>query len=256
MTETLTEEQQKRNFEAWKEHIQPTARARKREYGIREHDLDLRLKDLKPYDGSPVPLQKQQQIIDAVRSRINEGWAFFGLPGVGKTTLATGLFHQAAMCRLLDEHNAGCRVLPASLWRITARALCQQAQDRATHSADPGGEDFMFADPAELARAQRKIVSRERIERAANFELSQQERLRPSLFIEEWDKVGLTDFRRETPFDILDAMYTSNGQLVITSNLSWADFCATFGETSWRVGKICNICRIEDVNKPEIIAKA
>jgi hypothetical protein len=244
VTETMTEAQK---FSAWKERVQPTARTRKREWGIRERDLDLRLATLKPFDGNKIPLQKQQQIIDTVRTRINEGWAFFGLPGTGKTTLSNCLFHQAVMRRLLDEETME-GVLPASLWRITARALCQQAQDRATHSND-SADDFMFGDPGEMFRAQQRVVSRERIERAHKAGLT------PSLFIEEWDKVGLTDFRRETLFDILDCMYNVNGQLVITSNLTWPEFCSTFGGTSWRLNKICNICRIEDVKEPEIIAK-
>jgi hypothetical protein len=162
--------------------------------------------------------------------------------------------------RLMMEADVNGRVLPASLWRITARQLCQQAQDRATHSGDSGGEDFMFGSPADLIKASRKVVNRERIERAVNWDLPENVKadglkLVPSLFIEEWDKVGLTDFRRETLFDILEAMYCCDGQLVITSNLSWDDFCATFGQTNWRLNKICNICRIEDVNNPVIVAK-
>lgn len=248
MTETMTEEQK---FFAWKDSMRPTAQARKQGYGVR--DLDLCFKAIKPFAGSPVPLPVQQKIIDAVRARQNEGWAFFGLPGVGKTTLADCIFHQAVWRRLLMESASGSQVLPASLWRITARALCQQAQDRATHAND-SAEDFMYV-PGEMMKAQRRIVSRERIERAHNTDLWDGQKLQPCLFIEEWDKVGLTDFRRETLFDILDCMYTCNGQLVITSNLTWADFCATFGGTNWRLNKICNICLIEDVNKPEIIAK-
>jgi hypothetical protein len=110
-------------------------------------------------------------------------------------------------------------------------------------------------DPHEIMRKARARVDRRTIERVSRGSDGFVGGLRPHLFIEEWDKVGLTDFRRETLFDILDAMYQVNGQLVITSNLTWPDFCATFGETNWRLGKICNICRIEDVNKPEIIAK-
>lgn len=247
MTETMTEEQQRQNFMAWVEDSQPRARSLKREWGVRERDLDLRLKNMKPYKDSPVPLDKQRLVIDAVRSRLDEGWAFFGLPGVGKTTLANGLFHQAVMRRLLDEHDRG-YYLPASLWRMTARGICQQAQDRLMHAND-SAEDFMY-DPAEMARTQRRVISPERIERARNAGLT------PHLFIEEWDKIGnVTDTRRDTLFDILDCMYRVEGQLVVTSNLTWEEFCATFGQTSWRLNKICNICRIEDANKPEIIAK-
>jgi hypothetical protein len=244
MTDTMTEQQQ---FDAWREEIKPTAQAKKREWGVRERDLDLRLATMKPYEGSPLPLDKQRLVIDAVRSRITEGWAFFGLPGVGKTTLANGLFHQAVMCRLLDEKERGW-YLPASLWRMTARGICQQAQDRLIHAND-SAENFCY-DPTEMARTQRRIISPERIERARNAGLT------PHLFIEEWDKIGnVTDTRRDTLFDILDCMYRVEGQLVVTSNLTWDEFCATFGQTSWRLNKICNICRIEDVNKPEIIAK-
>ncbi len=240
MTQQLTKAE-------WIELVKPEAQKRKRDWGIRDRDINLRLADLKPYAGSPVPLDKQAKIVSTLRDHIDEGWAFFGTPGVGKSTWATGLFHQAVMNRLLDENNHHGEVLPASLWRITARALCQQAQDRATRSGE-SSDDFC-GDPGELFRASQRVVSRERIERA------HKRGLKPHLFIEEWDKVGLTDFRRETLFDVLDCMYNVDGQLVITSNLTWPDFCATFGETNWRLGKICNICRIEDVDKPEIIAK-
>ena len=215
MTDTMTEEQELDRYRADLRRFQrdkhSTAQALKQLWGVR--DLYLCFKTnvntehdqiIAPSPASRVPLQKQQQIIDAVAALRNEGWAFFGQPGTGKTTLSNALFHHAAWYRLMDENAAGGRVLPASLWRMTARAICQQAQDRATHSND-SAEDFMW-DPAENMRAQRRIVSRERIERAHNAGL------KPHLFIEEWDKVGLTDFRRETLFDILDCMYNVDGQ--------------------------------------------
>jgi hypothetical protein len=98
-----------------------------------------------------------------------------------------------------------------------------------------------MGDPAEMFRAQRRIVNRERIQRAVDAGL------RPRLYIEEWDKIGeLTPTRMVTLFDTLDAIVAAKGQLVMTSNLTWPDFCATFGQVNWRIERHCNIVQLFD----------
>lgn len=198
-------------------------------------DIELTGKNIRPSDLSKLPFEKQQGLIDLIRANYHQGFAFFGDPQTGKTTMSNLLFKAAIIERVIAEHERGSFITPANVWRITARALCQQAQDRAMGR---DRDDEVMGSPGELFAAQQRIVSKERIQRAVDAGL------RPRLFIEEWDKVGLTDFRRETLFDILDAIYSAKGQLVMTSNLKWDEFVATFGDTSWRIEQNCFVVEL------------
>lgn len=197
-------------------------------------DIELTGKNIRPSNLSKLPFEKQQGLIDLIRGNYGQSFAFFGEPQTGKTTMANLLFKEAVLRLVNFELEMKGVCFPAHVWRITARALCQQAQDIAMR-VDP--EEGCFT-PGEMMEKSRRIVNRERIMRAhmAGF--------RPRLFIEEWDKVGLTDFRRETLFDVLDAIVGVKGQLVITSNLTWDDFVATFGETCWRIDQNCFVVQL------------
>jgi hypothetical protein len=144
-----------------------------------------------------------------------------------------------AQTRMCHEAQTGFSNPPASVWHVTARALCQQAQDRAT-GRDETENEFQFASLGELAAASSRIVNRERIQRAVSAGL------RPCLFVEEWDKVSGTQFQLLSLFDTLDAITSAKGQLVLTSNLTWADFAAAFGGTSWRIELNCWIVEMFD----------
>ncbi len=52
---------------------------------------------------------------------------------------------------------------------------------------------------------------------------------RPSLFLDEIDKLVPTEFKLNRLGEIIDAIYANNGQLVATSNKSASDLVAKWG---------------------------
>jgi hypothetical protein len=48
------------------------------------------------------------------------------------------------------------------------------------------------------------------------------------LFLEEIDKIAYQKFKTDTLFELVDAMYENNGQLVFNTNLTLAEFEAQF----------------------------
>ena len=52
---------------------------------------------------------------------------------------------------------------------------------------------------------------------------------RPSLFLEEIDKVSYTKFKTDCLFELFDAIYENNGQLVFNTNLTPVEFEEQFG---------------------------
>jgi hypothetical protein len=199
-------------------------------------DVEITPANIQPSKLSSVPLEKQAKLIDAVRMHLSDSWAFFGAPGTGKTTLSNMLFKAAVIQDIFSEMSSGNQSLTPHVWRITARELCQQAQDRAT-GRDLVDEDTIV-DTQALMKASARLVNRERIQRAVNAGL------RPRLFVEEWDKISATPFQMLSLFDVLDAIIAAKGQLVMTSNLTWDEFCAMFGQVNWRIQQNCYIAQL------------
>lgn len=191
---------------------------------------------------SSIPMEQQQKLIDRIKEHPGDSYAFFGPPGTGKTTLANMLYKIMICMNLYGEMVEG-KEKPWTTyqWRITARELCWQAQAALT-GQDVVDEDYIDPlSPIERRDACRRIVNRQKIQQAVNASL------KPHLYIEEWDKIGeVTNTRLLTMFDALDAIISAKGQLVMTSNLTWTEFCQTFGQVNWRVEQNCYVVQLFD----------
>jgi DNA replication protein DnaC len=65
------------------------------------------------------------------------------------------------------------------------------------------------------------------------------------LFLEEIDKVKLTDSRVGNLFEVVDALYENMGQLVINSNLTPEEFQSQFGsEFARRISEMCKVVNL------------
>lgn len=62
------------------------------------------------------------------------------------------------------------------------------------------------------------------------------------LFLEEIDKVELTKARRDILFEIVNAVYDEEGQLVINTNLTKEEFADVYGaEFVRRIKEMCTV---------------
>lgn len=65
------------------------------------------------------------------------------------------------------------------------------------------------------------------------------------LYLEEIDKVSMTDARTNNLFEIIDTLHEEEGIVVINSNLRPEEFTNVFGEQfTWRLGERSNIINL------------
>lgn len=202
--------------------LQKAARA----YGLHEKYYTTGLPRLMPSELSALSVENQKVLIAKVQSDPDAGWAFFGPPGTGKSTLSAALFMRQLNHVYLNKQFVNFPVSgPMSgLFRITARQLCEDAQDYVMGRYEDGRDWF---GPHGKRTIYAPIVSRARIMQA------KQNGLMPRLFLEELDKVGMTDFRRDTIFDVINAVHECQGQLVVNSNLTLREYADIFGKAFW-----------------------
>jgi hypothetical protein len=115
------------------------------------------------------------------------------------------------------------------VWRITAKDLLEQFRRYECGSTNT-----------------QPLVSRRRINSAVK------EGRIPHLFLEEIDKVKGTDFKLNSLFEVIDALYEQEGQLVLNSNLTPQEFSIAFGsDIERRIAEMCTVVDLFD-NKGEL----
>ena len=183
-----------------------------------------------------VSLEKQQTIIDSLRRDPECGWMFFGPPHAGKMVWTTALyahnlfrfFMGTRVSADTDRTKVNDRL---AVWRIKAKALLDQYAEWSMKrfDKDPYG-DYCAVEPD---------ITPEKIRKYRRLGV------RSKLYLEELDKVSLTDARANNLFEILDAMHEEEGVVVINSNLRPEEFTERFGEQfTWRLaanGKVINL---------------
>jgi DNA replication protein DnaC len=178
---------------------------------------------LEPSPKSRVPLQRQQEIMDDLRAQSDQSVAFFGPPGTSKTTWMTAMYAQ--MCWW--ESGQSLATTGSLVYRYTTKALLEQFTQWQTRT---GKEDEFIPAPR---------MSRERIEKVSRLGAKMH------LFLEEIDKVKLTDSRVGNLFEVVDALYENMGQLVINSNLTPEEFQSQFGsEFARRISEMCKVVNL------------
>jgi chromosomal replication initiation ATPase DnaA len=70
------------------------------------------------------------------------------------------------------------------------------------------------------------------------------------LFLEDMNGGDVTLTSRAILFEVVNALYENEGQLVITSNLTPAEFKRQYGEDLfWRIAKHCTVVNLFDEDK-------
>jgi DNA replication protein DnaC len=198
------------------------------------HDRFVRLETLEPSDTSQLTRRQQLQMLEQLRESPGASYAFFGPAGTSKTTFCVALY-QHALAHACRGHewetrtkNYTTELLYPHIWRISAKALL---------------DEFVMYATSDDKRNNEPTITRRKIEQAAR------RGRKPHLFLEEIDKVVYTQYKTNSIFEIFDAMYEHEGQLVFNSNLPLAKFEALFGEETGpaMVRRVSEMCQVYDL---------
>lgn len=192
------------------------------------------LSNLQPTDKVAASIERQQEITAMLRAKPDASYAFFGPAGTGKTAWLMALWAENAYRWMQEAARRGLTTKWFPVRLITARKLLDQFNDwtlRKNEYIDPES-DRMPVDPPD--------INREKIERWSA------QGVKPRLFLEELTKIGReTETRRTNLYDVIDAVYTHEGQLVIACNLTPQQFEEEFGDVLARriseMGTIVNL---------------
>lgn len=173
---------------------------RKREYAkkvVPERFWNVRFKNLKPSGLAKLTEDRQQRVIDVLKKDPLGSYMLLGPTGVGKTHLLYALVNEAIDAR-------------RTVYALTASELL-----RAAREAEIGNTDF--------------IVDVGKLERTS-------ERGTVHLFVDEMDKVKLTEYAQLFLFDIVNYCYNNPNRVKfsITSNLNPNAFEETYGPAFFR----------------------
>jgi DNA replication protein DnaC len=183
---------------------------------------------LEPSPASTLPLERQTKLLKLVRENPDDGYAIFGAPQTGKSTVAVGLY-----AKVLYRELRTAELIPGyrnPVRRLSSKTMLDQQQAWAMRNLSAGMDD----------ETPEPEVSRDRIIRC--FE-KQGARFR--LFLEEIDKVRETEARRSNLFETLDTLHGCMGQFVMTSNLTPQQFSESMGgDFMHRVTAMCKIVNL------------
>ena len=168
------------------------------------------------------PPELQRQIIASLRADPDGSFAFFGPSGYGKTTYLAALWHRAVK----EGKGRGC--------------FYQQ-----THDLVRELRNYEF-DQEDAPHVCRQVI-RETV--ASRF--------RPRVFLDEFDKLNVTDFARNSIHELVDQLYqladgTPHGvQFVLATNLDRDEFMDVWGSNILR--RVESICGTVFDFFPEIV---
>jgi DNA replication protein DnaC len=178
---------------------------------IPERYLGVSLYDLAPSSLSKLSMARQESEIAFIREHKEDGFFFMGPAGTSKTTFAIALYRDYLSTLFRQQWKGSADTLyvgPQGIWRINGDSLLRQFHEKATN--------FEAKEPDVTAG---KIRSEARSKR------------RPCLILEEIDKSKMTDFRANTLFALVDALYECGGRLVLTTNLTPTEFGGMFANS-------------------------
>jgi DNA replication protein DnaC len=180
---------------------------------VPRHYRHLLMETLAPSDKSRLPFAKQVEVINQIRAEPTKSYAFFGPAGTSKTTFCVALFEQALWDNPYNCGSTFSRPVQRSIWRKSTKYLLDEFVAYSTGKEVNGK-------PAKIPSVNRRVIDELGRRGIAS---------RPHLFLEEIDKVAYSKFKTDTLFEILDAIYENEGQLVFNTNLTIPEFEAQFG---------------------------
>jgi hypothetical protein len=172
---------------------------------------------LQPYPASPVPIERQEEVIAALKANPDKSYAFFAPACAGKTVFATALFSEMLYRQFTRSH-------PHRNWfpvrRISAKSLLDQhtrwLNGRHPENLEPDVTSRKIAEATKAGQTYR-------------------------LFLEDANGED-SAARRAALLDVLNSLHENEGQLVITSSLTVPDFRREYGENLfWRIAQRCTV---------------
>jgi hypothetical protein len=185
----------------------------------------LTLSALQPYEGTAdvVSMEKQATIIQMLRNRPDAGWLFFGPPRAGKTTWTTALYAANLFRFFMGEDRATIKNKTA-VWRVKAKTLLDQHTEWSIKRFDKDEDGAYPAEEPDVTMG--KIIKYRRLG------------VKSKLYLEEVDKVNMTEARNATLFEIIDCLHEEEGTVTLNSNLTPEEFTQRFGEQfAWRLNE-------------------
>ncbi|MBX6361927.1 MAG: ATP-binding protein [Acidobacterium ailaaui] len=177
---------------------------------IPERFAEARLDTLAWSPKSKLPREQQETIIEFVKKHPEDSFLLMGEPGTGKTHISIALYCAALEKSMREQFLRG--DIQSQVWRISATVLLQQHIAWDTRNI----HDENSATPS-------PVVTERMITAAA------QKGYRPSLFLDEIDKIVPSDYKLSRLFEIIDAVYAHNGQVVATSNKTVNQLASKWG---------------------------
>jgi len=193
----------------------------------RQHTLN----SLQPYEGtaSVVSLEKQKAIIQMLNHDSDSGWLFFGPPHAGKTVWTTALYAENLYGFFIGtstyvESDRSKIKNKSAVWRVKAKTLLDQHTVWSMKRFDKDEDGAYCTDEPDITVE--KIVKYRRLG------------VKSKLYLEEIDKVNMTEARNANLFELIDTLHEEEGVVVINSNLTPEEFNARFGEQfTWRLAE-------------------
>lgn len=176
-----------------------------------------RLKTLNPHPDlerwGAVP-ELQARVIGLLNQSPDDSYAFFGPTGVGKTTYLYAIYQHAVQVQL------------RACWCVQMPRLVSDLRA------------LEFGTEKEPCLCRRMIQD------------AQEENLRPRIFVDEFDKVNVTDFALNSVGELVDTIYNFSGQdgkgvqFVMATNLNRQEFVSVWGNHILR--RIEEMARVVD----------
>lgn len=176
------------------------------------HFQFVHLRRLEPIELKNLTAAKQRSCIAAMRKNSPDAsYAFFGPNGTAKTTYCVALYRQGLLLNM-DSYWRNPKHVQGNIgiWRVSAKQLLEDFHKESMHDKRDNGDVI------------HPVVNREKIEAAKKSGLT------PRLFIEEIDKVAYTQFKVNALFELFDALYENDGQMVFNTNLTFEGFISQF----------------------------
>ncbi|MGB7437445.1 MAG: hypothetical protein WBR26_22865 [Candidatus Acidiferrum sp.] len=188
------------------------------------------LRTLEPFVEAVVSADRQAEIIAMLKNNPDKGYAFFGPPKAGKTVWTYALY--AEMLYRYHMNDNGSMRVPVR--RTTTKRMLDQHSDYNVCRKNP---EWTEVD---------RIVNAPDVTADKIRDVSKTGR-KYRLFLDDmkgWD-VSATSIG--TLSEVLNTLEENEGQLVVATNLTIAEFKSKYGEALfWRISKLCTVVDLFD----------
>lgn len=173
---------------------------------------EVSMTTLVPRAAENISQERQAKIIATLQAHPEDSYFMWGPPGTGKTHLAAALYQCAMIRAAREQHRRGDVCLSGPVWRIQTSLMLHEHTEWATRDIyDP---NCPVKCPSVTERAIRSVAAKG---------------YRPSLFLEELDKISFTEPRLNKLCEIVNCIYEAEGQVVATSNKDGAFLADKWG---------------------------